>query len=125
MKKHDLPPEEKSDPGVPVVKGDLRSAQKHVEDYVRSGLSLNYVATLLVVVGGCWAVYKAVLHEAQAQTDAGVALVQTRADERLRSIEQRLDRMDRQSDRTEAKLDRLMEALKVPNPAPAPRDGGP
>jgi hypothetical protein len=87
-------------------------------------LTINYVATLVIVVGGCWAVFKAVLHEAQAQTDAGVELVQARADERFKAIEQRLDRTDKQADRMEQKLDKVLEGLRLPNPAPAPKDAG-
>ena len=119
------PDDEQSDPSVPVVKGDLRAAQSHVEHTIGQRLTVNYIVTLAMVVAACWGVLKVVLHEAQAQTDAGVQLVQTRADERFRAIEQRLDRTDKQADRMEQKLDRLMEGLRIPNPAPAPKDGGP
>ena len=118
------PDEDLSDPAVPVVKGDLRATQNHVERTMGQRLTVNYLATLGMVIAACWGVLKVVLHEAQAQTDAGVQSVQTRADERFRAIEQRLDRNDKQSDRMEAKIDRLMEAWRIPNPAPAPRDGG-
>ena len=77
-----------------------------------------------MVIAGCWGVFKAVLHEAQAQTDAGVELVQARADERFKAIEQRLDRTDKQADRMEQKLDKVLEGLRLPNPAPAPKDAG-
>lgn len=118
------PDEPASDPSVPVVKGDLRAAQNRVEKTMGQRLTVNYVATLLVVIAGCWAVFKVVLHEAQAQTDAGVELVQARADERFKAIEQRLDRTDKQADRMEQKLDKVLEGLRLPNPAPAPKDAG-
>ena len=47
-----------------------------------------------------------------------------RADERFKAIEQRLDRTDKQADRMEQKLDKVLEGLRLPNPAPAPKDAG-
>lgn len=109
---------------MPALKGDLKETQAHVEKTMGQHLTINYVATILVVIAGCWGVFKAVLHEAQAQTDAGVELVQARADERFKAIEQRLDRTDKQADRMEQKLDKVLEGLRLPNPAPAPKDAG-
>lgn len=109
---------------MPALKGDLKETQAHVEKTMGQRLTINYVATILVVIAGCWGVFKAVLHEAQAQTDAGVELVQARADERFKAIEQRLDRTDKQADRMEQKLDKVLEGLRLPNPAPAPKDAG-
>lgn len=109
---------------MPALKGDLKEAQAHVEKTMGQRLTINYVATILVVIAGCWGVFKVVLHEAQAQTDAGVELVQARADERFKAIEQRLDRTDKQADRMEQKLDKVLEGLRLPNPAPAPKDAG-
>lgn len=109
---------------MPALKGDLRATQNHVEKTLSERLTINYVATLALVVAGCWGVFKVVLHEAQAQTDAGVELVQARADERFKAIEQRLDRTDKQADRMEQKLDKVLEGLRLPNPAPAPKDAG-
>ena len=109
---------------MPALKGDLKETQAHVEKTMGQHLTINYVATILVVIAGCWGVFKAVLYEAQAQTDAGVELVQARADERFKAIEQRLDRTDKQADRMEQKLDKVLEGLRLPNPAPAPKDAG-
>lgn len=109
---------------MPALREDLRAAHRHVVKTMGQRLTISYVATILVVIAGCWGVFKAVLHEAQAQTDAGVELVQARADERFKAIEQRLDRTDKQADRMEQKLDKVLEGLRLPNPAPAPKDAG-
>ena len=65
---------------------DLRATRITSRRTMGQRLTINPRGPLVIVVG-CWAVFKAVLHEAQAQTDAGVELVQARADERFKAIE--------------------------------------
>lgn len=119
---------------VPALKGDLKEAQKHVERSMGQQLTLNYLATLIIVIGGCWAVFKAVLHEAQAQTDAGVVLVKAVTEEKLRAVEQRMDWLDKQIAETKSvgqatndTVNKLALRFNVvpsqPKPVP-PRDGG-
>jgi hypothetical protein len=125
LKRNDLPPDEGSDPHAPVTKYDM----KH-------GLLLSDIKSaaiaLVAVVGGTWGVWKAVTHEAQAQVDAGVEQVKAQVTATQRELERfqhesdnRMGRVEKQGDRTEQKIDALLGAFRVPNPAPAPiKDGG-
>lgn len=67
----------------------------------------------------------------RAQTDAGVAVHEARIGtlEQQRTLDRteangRFERIEAQGSRTEAKIDALLQRFSVPNPAPAPRDGG-
>lgn len=119
---------------MPALKNDLKAAQQHVKRSMGQQLTLNYLATLLVVVGGCWAVFKVVLHEAQAQTDAGVELVKAVTEQKLKAVEQRMDWLDKQIAETKSvgqatndTVNKLAIRFNVvpsqPKPVP-PRDGG-
>ena len=92
-------------------------------------------STLLIVIAGCWGVFKVVLHEAQAQTDAGVTLVNKVNEEKFKAIEQRMDWLDKQIAETKSVGQATNDTVNkmairagvvptMPTPAPA-RDGGP
>lgn len=119
---------------MPALKGDLKETQAHVEKTMGQRLTINYVATILVVIAGCWGVFKVVLHEAQAQTDAGVVLVKAVTEEKLKAVEQRMDWLDKQIAETKSvgqatndTVNKLAIRFNVvpsqPKPVP-PRDGG-
>ena len=119
---------------MPALKGDLKETQAHVEKTMGQHLTINYVATILVVIAGCWGVFKVVLHEAQAQTDAGVVLVKAVTEEKLKAVEQRMDWLDKQIAETKSvgqatndTVNKLAIRFNVvpsqPKPVP-PRDGG-
>ncbi len=108
----------------PVVKRELRRE-----------LALNELKTVAAIVvaslGIVFGAWRVVISEAKAQTDAGVALVelkqaatQAQLDRYERESAARLDRVEAQGTRTDAKLDALLTAFRVPNPAPTPKDGG-
>ena len=104
-------------------------------DFVREQGRLNdvklTVAMVVVAVSTAFGAYRVVIGEARAQTDAGVASVSVESKATQRELERyqhesgnRLDRLEQGQSRTDAKLDALLVALRVPNPAPAPKDGG-
>lgn len=95
------------------------------------------IATVATTTAGVMAF---VAHEARAQADAGVAVHEARlstleqqrladkkeADARFERLEKNLQQTTDATARTDTKVDKLLERLNVPNPAPAPApDGGP
>ena len=125
----DKAPEEPiSDPSVPVVKGDLKATQTHVEAAMKRGLFLSDLKagamTVVGILAGGYAALHAIDGRAQDKVDAGVTSVREVTEEKFKAIEQRLDRTDKQADRMEQKLDKVLEGLRLPNPAPAPKDAG-
>lgn len=125
----DKAPEEPiSDPNVPVVKGDLRAAQNRVEAAMRRGLMWSDVKSAVIAAGAVGSVLLAgwgrVEAWAQSKVDAGTQpiardVADLKAEVREMKTEHReaLGRMER-------KFDSLFLYLRIPNPAPAPRDGG-
>lgn len=115
-----LPPEEGSDPNVPVTKGDMRR-----------GLFWSDIKSFIIAAGavvtGVWGALHALDARGQAQVDAGVAVVRAATDERIHAIEQRLDRQQSVSDATQSTVFAIAIKLGVQPtvPAPRPRDGGP
>jgi len=108
----------------PVVKAELKRE-----------LNLNELKTIAAIfvaaVGTFFGAYRVVLGEARAQTDAGVSLQAqklaiTDADLQAfkRDVTVRFERYENQGNRTEKKMDALLDRFNVPNPAPAPKDGG-
>lgn len=123
--------EVESDHNVPVVKGDLKAAQKHVEHYVRSGLSANYLATVAGIIGATFAAYFTIMHEAKAQTDAGIAVSEANQAKETNQLKVdvgvlkvKTELVESAVQRQEQKMDKLLEVLRIPNPAPAPKDAG-
>lgn len=89
-------------------------------------------AAVVVVAGGVVAVLIFVDNRVQAQTDAGVKVHEARIGnlEQQRAADRgennaRFERLEAGQARTDAKLDAILDRLRVPNPAPTPKDGGP
>lgn len=109
----------------PVVLSDLRIWMKVL---VGVGTGLGSVAAVTLA----FVVYFKVLGEAKAQSDAGVATVaqqatatQQRQERFEREAALRFERVEAQGNRIETKMDAMLTAFRVPNPAPTPKDGGP
>ncbi len=128
MNPDQAPEEPTSDPSVPVVKSDLRAAQNHVEAVMRRGLMWSDVKSAVIAAGAVGSVLLAgwgrVEAWAQSKVDAGTQpiardVADLKAEVREMKTEHReaLGRMER-------KFDSLFLYLRIPNPAPAPRDGG-
>jgi hypothetical protein len=134
--KPDVPPEldnePKTDPAIRVVRDAVR---KKLKPELRSELNWQgaklTIAMVVVAIGTAFGAYEFILNEARAQTDAGVKGHETR----LSAVEQtatadraqnntRFQRLEEGQLRTDKKLDALLDRLNVPNPAPAPKDGG-
>jgi hypothetical protein len=123
------------DPSAPLVVADLQAHEaKELRDLKR-GLSMETLKVgaivFVAVVGGLFGAWRILLSEARAQTDAGVTTVALEA----RATQRELERFQREADarfvrleaagqRADTKLDALLFALRVPNPAPAPSDAG-
>src|SRR5690606_22258380 len=95
-------------------------------------LTLRSLAVAISVVAlGVTSVLIFVDNRVQAQTDAGVkvhearigTLEQQRAADRTEN-NARFERLEASQSRAEKQLDALLDRLNVPNPAPAPKDGG-
>lgn len=113
---------------MPALKGDLKATQTHVEAAMKRGLFLSDLKagamTVVGILAGGYAALHAIDGRAQDKVDAGVTSVREVTEEKFKAIEQRLDRTDKQADRMEQKLDKVLEGLRLPNPAPAPKDAG-
>lgn len=128
----DKAPEEPiSDPSVPVVKGDLRAARNHVESVMKRGLGVNYITTGASIIAAAFAVYFAIMREAKAQTDAGIAVSEANQAKETNQLKVdvgvlkvKTDLVESAVQRQEQKMDKLLEVLRIPNPAPAPKDAG-
>jgi hypothetical protein len=125
------PEEPASDPSVPVVKSDLRAAQQHVESAMKRGLGLNYVTTGASIIAAAFAVYFTIMREAKAQTDAGIAVSEANQAKETNQLKVdvgvlkvKTDLVESAVQRQEQKMDKLLEVLRIPNPAPAPKDAG-
>jgi hypothetical protein len=125
----DMPPEVGTDPRIKVVREEVRAAQVHVEASMRKGLFWSDVKSMIIAVGAVGSVllagFSRVEAWAQDKVDGGVKPVREQLDSYKAVTNSRLDRMEKGQDRVEAKVDRMLEALHIPNPAPAPKDGGP
>ncbi len=89
------------------------------------------IAMVVVAISTAFAGYWKIIGDARAQAvDAGL-VTKGQADATQRELERyqhesgnRLDRLEAGQGRTDAKLDAVLSAMRVPNPAPAPKDGG-
>lgn len=118
-----------------VTTGVYPASRDFVREVNRVGLWKTswalFVTAVAIITGTLWA-YRAAAAEAR---DAGVeaaAEVKRQADATQRELERfqretsaRLDRLEGGQNRSEQKIDKLLERFQVPNPAPAPKDGGP
>ncbi len=108
-----------------------------VQREMRRELRLNEVKTVAMVVvaslGVVFGAWRILLAEARAQVDGGLAPVAALAGATQRELERfqqevgpLFTRLEASAQRADDKLDSLLGALRIPNPAPAPaRDGGP
>jgi hypothetical protein len=119
--------------GEPVT-GEHEATRDFVREVARTGLwktSWALIGTVGSLVAGTLWAYRAAAAEAH---DAGVkaaAEVKLQADATQRELERfqketagRMDRFEGAQGRSEKKLDKMLERFQIPNPAPAPRDGG-
>ena len=135
-KQEPLPAEEASDPGVPVVKADLRAAVAHVEASAKRGLVFSDIKALTMMVVGVVGATYAVLHtlEARGQTqiDSGVTQVTKETDLKLQAVQQQVNdlksgmaRIDHKTEDTQATVNAIAIRLGVqPVRTPAPSDAG-
>lgn len=134
----DAAPEPKSDPGVPVVKGDLRATQNHVEAAMRRGLFMSDLKagamTVIGILAGGYAALHALEGRTQTMVQEGDAGVRTETDLKFKAIEQRMDWQEKQiaesksiAQATNDTINRMAIKQGVvpaqPKPVP-PRDGG-
>ena len=132
------PDEAKSDPSVPVVKGELRAAQNHVEAVMKRGLFISDLKagamTVIGILAGGYAALHAIDGRAQDKVDAGVTSVREVTEEKFKAVEQRIDWLDKQiaetksvGQATNGTINRMAIRQGVvpvqPKPVP-PRDGG-
>lgn len=134
------PPQPLPSPRPPVVDGsDGRTPAYGVATppYVQRKVDevLSKLRTLGVAVAAVAATVVAAIvfvdNRVQAQTDAGVrvhenrigTLEQQRKEDRSENAT-RFERLEAGQARTDAKLDAVLDRLRVPNPAPTPKDGG-
>lgn len=116
---NDLGPEEPSG-SHPVVVRDLRES-----------MLKNYAATAVGILAVGFSAYFTVMHEAKAQSDAGIAVSEAKQAQETAQLKTEVGILKVKTDyvegavqRQEQKMDKLLEALRIPNPAPAPKDGG-
>lgn len=93
---------------------------------------VGFVGSIVGAIGIAFAAYTFIVTEARAQTDAGMKVVAQQAANTQAQLESyrkendaRFQRLEHQGDRNETKLDAMLQAFRVPNPAPKPPDGGP
>lgn len=135
------PDEHGSDPRTPVVKGDLREAQAHVEGAMKRGLMLSdlkaLAMTVIAILGGGYAVLHTLDNRAQAQVDAGAALVEAKVDAKLATLEGEIGALKQQMNEnksvTQATNDTVnklavrmgvVPTMPVPVPVAPTKDGG-
>jgi len=117
------------------VKDTVNAAELKMEGAVRRAktqtISLNMITTLAAVVTAAITAYVFLEREAHAQVDAGVQVVDQRSKETEAAlarfqveVNNRMVRVEHQGDRLETKMDAVLSALQVKNPAPRPVDGG-
>lgn len=113
----------------------VNAAESKMEGALKSAknatISFNMLTTLVAVVAGAITGYVFLEKEARAQVDAGVSVVDQRTKATQEELarykgeaDERFKRLEHQGDRNETKLDAVLGALRVPNPAPKPSDAG-
>lgn len=107
-------------------------------DFVRAlnkkgliGTAWALLVTVSSLVGATLWAYRAAAQEARDAGSSAAAEVKRQADATQRELERfqaevnaRLGRVEESGGRQEQKLDKMLERFQIPNPAPAPKDGG-
>lgn len=125
----DLPPEPGTDPKVRIVRAEMQAAQEHVEAAMKRGLMWSDIKSVIIAAGAVGSVFLAgwgrVEAWAQSKVDAGTQpIAKDVADLKAEVREMKAEHREANG-RMEKKFDSLFLYLRIPNPAPAPRDGGP
>lgn len=105
-------------------------------DFVRNAALLSTLkavgATVVAIAVGSVVGWRSLSSEARAQARDEVAplaqsqkATQAELERFQRESSSRFERGEAQGNRLEVKVDALLTRLNVPNPAPAPKDGGP
>lgn len=114
------------------------SAENVVRDLSKGGEKKSFLAgaigffgSVVAAIGIAFGAYAYVIGEARAQVDAGVKNVRQQADTTQGDLDRykkendaRFNRLEHQGDRNETKLDAMLQAFHVNNPAPKPPDAG-
>lgn len=117
-----------------LVTGVHPATRDFVREVNKSGLWKTSWALIVtasaLVTGTLWA-YRAAAAEARDAGTAAAVEVKRQADATQRELERfqtevngRLTRVEESGNRTERKLDKLLDRFDVRNPAPTPKDGG-
>ena len=117
------------------IENALREREPHIEKNLREGMSqrltVGLVGTVVIAVSTAFGAFFVLRAEAQTQGVEAAKQVDQKAtatqDELTRykaEAAERFKRIEHQGDRTEQKMDALLDRFSVPNPAPRPKDGG-
>lgn len=131
----DLPPEPGTDPKVRIVRAEVQAAQEHVETAMKRGLMWSDVKSVVIALSAVASVLLAgagrIDAYAQDKVDAGVQRELTPLAKDIDKLKLEVEILKIKTINTEGtvgrleqKQDRMLEALRIPNPAPAPKDGG-
>lgn len=125
---------------IPASLGDLKKVRRQAEEFreeakveLKREITRNEAFTALATILGCVATLMSawffIIREARAAADAGVQAVAQQAKATQAELERfqreaalRLERSESASNRTEVKVDALLEKFRVPNPAPMPKE---
>jgi hypothetical protein len=110
-------------------KRDLKKGLKKVSNLSTAKAAVGAIISSIAVG---WFGYGKVEALAQERAEKAVETVAQKAkatqedlDGYKQGTNNRLDHLEHQGNRTEKKLDAIIDAMRIPNPAPAPKDGGP
>jgi hypothetical protein len=114
---------------------NIAAIENVVRERERKGSPLSAVLVFLGGAAGaisiCFGAYFIVLSSAKAEAADAVKVVEQKATATQGELTRyqseansRFERLEHQGDRTEQKVDALLSALRVQNPAPRPPDGG-
>jgi hypothetical protein len=117
-----------------VITGVHPATRDFVREVSKSGLfktAWALLATAAALVAGTLWAYRAAAQEARDAGTSAATDVKRQADATQRELERfqvevsnRLTGVEQAGNRTEQKVDRLLYRFDIPNPAPAPKDGG-
>jgi hypothetical protein len=113
----------------------IAQVENVVRERERKGSPLSamivFATGAIGAVSVCFGAYFVVLSAAKAEAadqvkvvDQKASATQAQLDRYQSEANNRFERLEHQGNRNEAKLDTLLQALRVPNPAPAPKDAG-
>lgn len=104
-----------------------RAAIERTETGLARKASSLSVAAVVGAIGIAFGGFFALRNEARAQVDAGLSVQRQREDVlrgRVDGLEEQLRRLEAKQDRSETKLDLVLDALRVPAYARPQQDGG-